>query len=204
MDLTDHAPAAALDPRPTAGHDSGLVVYVGLAAVVFPLVYLLSDVVETVQGDFSTFRLCLTYAGEAAIPLFVVGLCAVQVDRLGRVGILGAFTYAYAFVFFTATVMWALVAHTPSWEALNDDFGWWVTVHGAVMVIGGIAFGVATARAGVFPAWTGYALTLGVVLVAAASGLGNLERTLASAVPDAAFVGMGLTLLWRRTGASSE
>lgn len=175
----------------------GLDPYVAVAAVVFPLVYLLSDAVEVVQGDFSTFRLSLTYAGEAAIPLFVIGLCAAQAPRLGRAGVIGAILYAYAFVFFTSTVVWAIVAGTRSWEALGDDFGSWLTIHGAVMVLGGLAFGLGTARAGVLPAWTGYLLAVGVVVVAAASGMGNLERALASALPDAAFVGMGLSLLLR-------
>jgi hypothetical protein len=165
------------------------------AAVLFPLVYLVSDLVETAQGDFSTFRLTLTYVGEAGFPLFVTGLAALLHDRIPFWSLLGALAYAYSFVFFTGTVVWALVGHTPSWEVLGDDFGWWMTAHGAVMVLGGIAFGVGIARSGVLPAWTGWALAVGVVLVAAVSGMGNLERTIAAAVPDAAFVGMGLALL---------
>jgi hypothetical protein len=35
----------------------------------------------------------------------------------------------------------------------------------------------------------------GVILVVAAAGLPNLARTVAAAVPDAAFIGMGLALL---------
>jgi hypothetical protein len=72
-----------------------------------------------------------------------------------------------------------------------------MTVHGAVMVVGGIAFGTGVALSGVLPPWTGWALALGVVLVAAASGMGNLERTLAAAVPDVALAGMGIALLHR-------
>jgi hypothetical protein len=55
-------------------------VLVGVAAVVFPLLYFVSDVIETVHGDFSTFRLVLTYLGESAIPLFVLGLLAAGVS----------------------------------------------------------------------------------------------------------------------------
>jgi hypothetical protein len=159
------------------------------------VVYLVSDLVETAQGDFSTFRLVLTFVGESGFPLFVIGLAAVMHRRLPRWALLGAVAYAYSFVFFTSTVVWALVAHTPSWEVLGDDFGWWMTAHGAVMVVGRIAFGVGVARSEALPAWTGRALALGAVLVAAASGMGNLERTIAAAVPDAAFIGMGLALL---------
>lgn len=168
---------------------------VGAAAVLFPLVYLVSDLVEVVQGDFSIFRLSLTYVGEAAFPLFVVGLAMLVRNHVPPWATLGAVAYAYAFVFFTSTVVWAIVARTSSWERLNDDFGWWMTVHGAVMVIGGIAFGAGIVRTSVLPPWTGWALAVGVVLVAAASGMGNTERTIAAAVPDAAFVGMGLAVL---------
>lgn len=168
---------------------------VGVAAIAFPLVYLVSDVVEVVQGDFTTFRLSLTYAGEAGFPLLVVGLVAVLRGRLPAWAVLGGLAYAYAFVFFTGTVVWALAAHTPDWEALGNDFGWWMTVHGAVMVVGGGALGAGIARSGALPPWTGWCLALGVVLVASVSGLGNLERTIAAAFVDVAFVGMGAVLL---------
>ena len=71
------------DPR------TGLLVLVGLAAVGFTAVYLISDLIEVAQGGFSTFRLWLTCAGEAAIPLFVIGLYAVQRPRIGRLGLIG-------------------------------------------------------------------------------------------------------------------
>lgn len=192
MSTTSRDPGLGAAARVT---DRGLVVWVGIAAIVFPAVYLVSDLVEVAQGDFSTFRLTLTYIGEAGFALFVVGLCAVLRGSIDGLGALGGLAYAYSYVFFTSTVVWAIVAGIPNWEALGDDFGWWITAHGAVVVVGGIAFGLAIARGGVLPAWTGYALAAGVVLVAAASGLGNLERTVAAAVPDAAFVGMGIALL---------
>jgi hypothetical protein len=63
------------------------------------------------------------------------------------------------------------------------------------MLIGGVALGIAIARARVFPGWTGPCLVVGVVLVAAASALPSLARTVAEAVPAAAFIGMGLAVL---------
>jgi len=191
------APAAE---SPTTGRD--LERLVAGAAIAFPLVYFVSDLVEVAQGDFSTFRLTLTYTGEAGFPLFVLGLLAIQHQEIGRWGILGGVAYAYSFVFFTSTVVWAIVAGTPTWEALNEDLGWWLTIHGAVMVVGGVAFGLGVAKAGFFPRWTGYTLAVGVLLVAAASGAGNIERALASALPAAAFIGMGIHLLRRRSVSS--
>jgi hypothetical protein len=170
---------------------------VGLAVIAFSVLYLASDVLETAQGGFSTIRLSLTYAGETAIPLFVLALWALQRPRIGLLGLFGAAAYAYAYVFFTSTVVYALVAHSPDYQAVTDAFGVWMVVHGAVMVVGGVAFGVAVVRARVFPPWTGVCLAVGVVVVAAASGLPTLARTVAEAVPAAAFIGIGWALLRR-------
>jgi hypothetical protein len=52
--------------QPTIGH-SDLATLAGMAAVVFPLVYFASELVEVAQGNFTTGRLALTYLGEAGI-----------------------------------------------------------------------------------------------------------------------------------------
>jgi hypothetical protein len=169
----------------------------GLAAIGFTVVYLASDILEVGQGHFSTLRLILTYLGEAAIPLFVLGLYAVQRPRIGRLGLAGAVAYAYSYVFFTSTVVYALVAHTSTYAGVTKAFGAWMVIHGLIMLIGGTAFGVAVVRAKVLPRWTGICLVAGVVLVAAASGLPVLARTIAEAVPAAAFIAMGAALLRR-------
>ena len=177
--------------------------WVGWAAIVFSAVYLFSDVLEVIEGGFSTLRLSLTYVSEAAIPLFVVGLYAVQRPLVSRSGLLGALAYAYSYVFFTTTVMYALVARSVDYAAVTKSFGVWMTIHGLVMLIGGWTFGLAVVRARVFPRWTGYALMAGVVLVAAASDLPTLARTIAEAFPAVAFAGMGAATL-RRPATSTD
>jgi hypothetical protein len=102
-------------------------------------------------------------------------------------------------VFFTTTVVYALAAKTPNWTALGKVFGGWMTVHGLIMFVGGLMFGLAVIRAAVLPRWTGECLMVGVVLVVAASGMPNIARTVAAAVPAAAFMGMGWALLKERT-----
>jgi hypothetical protein len=166
---------------------------VGWSAIAFSVMYLVSDVIELAQGGFSTVQLVLTYAAEAALPLFVLGLCAAQ--RLGVLGVVGAVGYAYAYVFFSSTVVLAMVNAVPDWPALEAVLAPWTTVHGVLLVAAGVAFGVAVARAGVLPAWTGWLLVVGVGLVAAASGMSDLPRTVAAAVRDLAFVAMGAALL---------
>lgn len=195
--------SGAIDTLPTQRHQTrpDLPLLVGLATVAFTAVYFISDLIEVAQGGFSTFRLVLTYAGEATLPLFVMGLYAVQRPRIGRLGFLGAIAYAYSYVFFTSTVIYALISGTPNYKALAKVFGAWMTVHGLILLLGGLAFGPAVIRAGVLPRWTGVCLMTGVVLVVVASGLPDIARTVAAAVPAMAFIGMGTALLRDRNTA---
>ncbi|MCW2819662.1 MAG: conserved rane protein of unknown function [Marmoricola sp.] len=169
----------------------------GAATIGFSVLYLISDVLELVQGGFSTGQLAITYVAEAAIPLFVLGLYAAQRPQIGTLGLVGAVAYAYAFVFFTGTVLLALVDHSPDWDSLVGDLEPWITLHGALMLVAGSAFGVAVVRAGVLPRWTGQVLVVGVVLVAVATVLPDPLPTLAAGVRDLAFAGMGFSLLTR-------
>ena len=113
-------------PHPSAT----LSVSVGLAALIFSVLDFVSDVVELGQGGFSPGQLVLTYVAEAAIPIFVIGLYAVQLPRVGWLGLAGAIVYAYAFIYFTGTVLLALVTGIRDWSALHDTLGpgWTFTV----------------------------------------------------------------------------
>jgi hypothetical protein len=186
-------------PQPVGDHldtrRGELRVLVGLAAMTFSIIYVLSDLIELAQGGFSPVQLALTYAAEAALPLFVLGIYALQRPHIGRLGLIGAVGYAYSYVAFTATVVYSFVEHTPDWVALTQRLGPWFLVHGAIMVVAGLCFGLAVVRAAVLPRWTGYTLMAGVCLVAATTGLPDPVRTAAAAVRAAAFVGMGLAIL---------
>lgn len=177
---------------------------VGLSAVGFSAIYFLADLIELAQGGFSPVQLVLTYAAEAALPLFVLGLYAVQRPHIGGLGLFGAVGYAYTYVYFTGIVTYSLVEGTPDWTALNAAMGAWLIVHGGLMVVAGICFGVAVVRAGVFPHWTGYALAAGVALVAVTNGLPDPVRTVAAGVRAAAFIGMGVAALRLPSGPSAR
>jgi hypothetical protein len=174
--------------RPVSGRseEPGVVTLVGVAAVAFSLLYLLSDVIELIQGGFSTPQLALTYASEAAIPLFVLGLAWAQGPWIGLFGLLTALAYAYTFVFFTDTVVYAIVNHTGDWNALQKQFGAWITVHSVLMVVAGVLSGLAVIRARVLPRWTGAALIAGMVLMAATVALPVVQR------PDVGWKGVML------------
>jgi hypothetical protein len=174
---------------------------VGLLALVFSALYLLSDVIEAVQGGFSVSQLWITLVAEAAIPVFVVGLYIVQRPQIRRLGRISALAYAYSYIFFTGTVVYALVDATPDYKALTHDLGASMTIHGAIMVLAGLAFGCAVIRAGVLPRWTAIALMAGVVLVAISQSMPEGAQVVAAGIRDLGFAGMGAALL--RTGQVS-
>jgi hypothetical protein len=168
---------------------------VGLTALVFSALYLVSDVIEALQGGFSAGQLGLTLIAEAAIPVFVIGLYLVQRPQIGRLGRLGAAAYAYSYVFFTGTVVYALINGTSDYTALSHELQPWMTIHGAVMVLAALGFGVAVIRAKFMPRWTGIALMAGVVLVSLSQTLPEGPQLLAAAIRDLGFAGMGAALL---------
>ncbi|MCW3016755.1 MAG: conserved rane protein of unknown function [Solirubrobacterales bacterium] len=181
-------------PGRFSGRDG--VRWLGGAALVFSALYLLSDLVEGIQGGFSTPQLWLTLVAEAAIPAFVLGLYASQRPHIGRLGRWSAAAYAYVYVFFTGTVIYALVDGTRDFDALSHDLAPWMTLHGAIMVVAGLGFGLAVVRAGVLPRWTGVVLMAGVVLDATTQGLPVEVQLLAAATRDLGFAGMGAAVLW--------
>jgi hypothetical protein len=168
---------------------------IGLAAVVFSALYFVSDLVEARQGGFSDGQLWLTLVAEAAVPFFVVGLAIAQRPRIGRLGMWSALAYAYSYVFFTGTVVYALVNGTKDYASLSDELGAAMIVHGAVMVVAGLGFGYAVLRARLLPGWTAVTFMAGVVLVAAAQGLPETAQLAAAAVRALGLAGMGAGLL---------
>jgi hypothetical protein len=103
--------------------------------------------------------------------------------------------YAYSYVFFTGTVVYALINSTKDYATLSNRLGPVMIVHGAVMVIAGLGFGYAVLNARLLPAWTARTLMVGVVLVAIAQGLPEGVQLTAAFVRDLAFAGMAVALL---------
>ncbi len=172
-----------------------LATVVGFAAVGFAALYLLSDVVEWVQGGFSDSQLWLTLLAEAAIPALVLGLFLLQRPAIGRLGLFSAMAYAYSFVYFTGTVAYALIRDTGNYGDLSEQLQPWMTIHGGIMVLAGLGFGIAVITAGVLPRWTGAVLMAGVVLVAISQNWPAAVQVVAAGIRDLAFAGMGVALL---------
>jgi len=175
--------------------DRRIAALIGWSAAVFSALYWLSDLIEAGQDGFSDGQLWLTLVAEAAIPPIVIGLWWMQRDRIGRIGAISAWAYAYSFIFFTYTVVYALVEGTPDYDALTGDLGAAMTLHGAIMLLAGIGFGVAVARARMLPAWTGWTLAVGVVLVIATQGAPEGLQLIAAAARDLGLGAMGIALV---------
>lgn len=73
-----------------------------------------------------------------------------------------------------------------------------MSLHGAIMLLAGLGFGYAVARARILPRWTGVALGAGVVLVVATQGMSEGAQLLAAGLRDLGFAGMGAALLGTR------
>jgi hypothetical protein len=148
-----------------------------------------------VSPDRVRTQLWLTLIAEAAVPVFVVGLAVVQRPQIGRAGERSALAYAYSYVFFTGTVVYALVNHTKDYATLNDHLGFLMVVHGAVMLFAGVGFGYAVLRARLLPTWSAIALMVGVILVAAAQNLPEYAQLAAAGARALGLAGMGTGLL---------
>jgi hypothetical protein len=183
----------------TGQSKSRLEIVVGASALGFSALYFLSDLVEAAQGEFTRPQLWMTLIAEIAIPFFVFGLYWVRRDRFGPIGRFTAYAYAYAYIFFTYTVIYALVNETQDYDGLADDLAPWMLIHGAIMVFAGIGLGYSIIKSRPYPHWTGIALIIGVVLVAATQGTPVAIQLLAAGIRDLAFAGMGLALLLPRS-----
>ncbi|NTU78339.1 MAG: hypothetical protein HGA45_02870 [Chloroflexales bacterium] len=184
--------------------DKVLRYLVGLTAIIVPLLYILSDAVEVVQGGHSQASLALTYLGEAPTVFFILGLHVVQRPRAGWLGLSGAILYGYAFIFWAGFTLHGLFTHASDLPAMAASVGALYDVHAVIQVVGGALIGWSVLRAGVLPRWTGVLLMLGMLAHVALSPLGLSEsyRWIASTTQNLAFVGMGLAVVFGvRAGA---
>jgi hypothetical protein len=113
-----------------------------------------------------------------------------------------AVAYAYSFVFFTGTVVYAIVNSTSDYFALTHDLGALMSGHGAIMVIAGIGFGLAVVRAGVLPSLTGVARAAPGLAFAAAQAAPLGVLLLAAGIPRRRLRRHGTALLTVRPAAS--
>lgn len=173
---------------------------IAFGAIVFPVLHTITDVMEWLHGGFSFPQLVLNYVAFLPVPAVLLGLYAVQRPTISRLGLWGALLYGFAFVYFAHTALYALASQSPSYAVLWAGLGWTYTVHGVVMIVGGLCFGWATFRAGVLPRWTA-SLFLGGIGLHLLFGLlpvPDLLQTFGTLVRNAGLVGMGIAC-YRKT-----
>ncbi|MEM0912936.1 MAG: hypothetical protein AAGJ37_18320 [Pseudomonadota bacterium] len=178
----------------TARH---LCTLTGASAIVAPAIHILTDLVEWFSGGFSSTQLWINYISFIVIPFLMIGLYAVQRPNIGLLGLVGALLYGASFVYFAHTTLYAITENIADYESLWERLGTTYTVHGIMMTLGGMAFGIATYRAKVFPRWTaamflaGIALNISLGIVAAP----DLFQTLGSAFRNMGLIAMGVYLM---------
>lgn len=179
------------------GLPPGLRRLIGLTAVIAPAMHVFSDLLEVLGGGYSSWQLWINYASFVVLPFLIVGLHAAQYARGGWPSLAGALLYGSSFVFFAGTTQYALVQKIPDYEVLLAELGPTYWAHGALMVLGGVLFGLATARAGVFPRWTGVLLVIGVLLnlLVGLLPVPDIGQVLGSVLRNAALIGMGVALV---------
>jgi hypothetical protein len=169
-------------------------VVIGGVTLVSSALYLFSELLEYVDDGFSRPQLVLTYLAFALVPFAVTGLHALQQERADWTSVTGAVAYGLAYVFYAGTAMYALAAQTDDYTALVHALGGLYVLHGALMIAGGILFGSAVMRSGVFPWWTGFVLVIGAVvaLLFNVLELPDTMQIVPSVIRTGAFVGMAL------------
>ena len=178
-----------------------LRLFIGLTTLVSSSLYLLSELVELVQGGLNPLQLYLTYIAFAAVPFYIIGLHALQSSKVGCVSLIGAVCYGGAFIFFSGTALYALVDQTSDYTTLVEKFGLLYAIHVVLLFIGGVLFGTAVCRAAVLPRWTGIMLIIGSVLAFFLNSMRfpEIAQVLSSTIRNLAFIGMAVTVLRRDT-----
>jgi hypothetical protein len=181
-----------------------LRVLVGLSAVIAPLLHSLSDLIEFSQGGFSTGQLWLNYIAFLPMSWLLLGIYAVQKDpEPGLPALAGALLYGSAFTYFSHTTLLALEQHVATYEALWSGLGITYTIHGALMVCGGLMFAISALSARWLPKAPLLLFISGLTfnLVLALLPVPDLFQIAGSAMRNIGLMAMGYSILARQPGA---
>jgi hypothetical protein len=130
---------------------TALHLVVGAVALAAPALHSFTDAMEWYRQGFSTLQLWLNYIAFLPMPWLLLGLYAVHEPRPGIAALIGALLHGVAFTYFAHTTLYAIAEGIPTYEALWERLGPAYTIHGALMVIGGVLFGASVLRAGWLP-----------------------------------------------------
>ena len=173
---------------------------IGVVALVAPAIHVATDVLEWLAHGFTPLQLWLSYLAFVAMPALFLGLYAAQRPQIEAFGLVGALLYGAAFIYFAHTALYALAERIATYAALWARLGALYTLHGGLMILGGLLFGGASLRARRLPRWTALAFLLGIALNLILGLLPTPEilQTAGSTLRNAGVMGMGWALLARR------
>lgn len=182
-----------------------LNIAVGIAALVAPALHSLTDVMEWRDAGFSTTQLWLNYVAFLPMPWLLLGLYAAHEPRPNAVGLIGALLYGVAFTYFAHTTLYALAEHVPTYEALWARLGILYTVHGTLMVVGGLLFAWSALRAGWLPRGALMLFVVGLLwnFLLALLPLPDILQTIGSSARNLGLMAMGYAILFNRHPASA-
>jgi hypothetical protein len=176
---------------------SALRLAVGIAAMVAPFIHSLTDAMEWHQDGFSTGQLWLNYIAFVPMSWLLLGLYAAHEPKPGAAGLIGALLHGAAFTYFAHTTLVALDEQVPTYEALWQRLGSVYTVHGALMVVGGLLFGGSVLRAGWLPRLAVLLFLAGILanLMLSLLPAPDILQTIGSAARNAGLAYMGYFVL---------
>jgi hypothetical protein len=180
--------------------NSQLAIVVGITALIAPALHSITDLMEWYQGGFSTAQLWLNYIAFLPMPWLLLGIYAVHTPKPNIIGLIGALLYGAAFTYFAYTTLYALTDQIPTYEALWSQLGDLYTVHGALMVVGGLMFAWSTFRMGWLPRGALVLFSAGILwnLIFALLPIPDILQTIGSAARNLGLVGMGYAILFKQ------
>ena len=175
-----------------------LNIAVGIAALVAPALHSLTDVMEWLHAGFSTTQLWLNYIAFLPMPWLLLGLYSAHEPRPNVAGLIGALLYGVAFTYFAHTTLYALAEQVPTYEALWSRLGALYTVHGTLMVLGGLMFAWSALRAGWLPRGALLLFAVGLIcnFLVALLPVPDILQTIGSAARNLGLMAMGYAILF--------
>ncbi len=180
-----------------------LYLVVGIAAIVAPALHSATDAMEWYQQGFSVSQLWLNYAAFLPMSWLLLGVYVVHEPKPHAVGLIGALLYGAAFTYFAHTTLYALAERIPDYETLWSRLGSIYTLHGELMVCGGLMFGWSVLRARWLPQRSVLLFITGLIVNALLALLPapDIFQTIGSAARNVGLVMMGVAVL---AGESSK
>jgi hypothetical protein len=170
---------------------------IGIVALVAPVLHSITDAIEWHQGGFSISQLWLNYIAFVPMSWLLLGIYAAHDRRPHIVGLVGAILYGAAFTYFAHTTLVALNERVPTYEVLWERLGTAYTVHGALMVFGGLMFSWSALQARWLPRYSILLFLIGLItnLMLSLMPAPDILQTIGSVLRNLGLVAMGYFIL---------